>query len=406
MSKVLFFFTSEYPFGTGETFIENEMPFLAQAFDKIVIISNNCEGKQTRQVPDNVIIKRFPYELNKVQSLSSILNVFNPLFWKEIAYIKNVYNKILTLLIVKTALISLQKSIVFKSHFSKIINENSSSEDTIVAYSYWANDTAFALSQMKSDFPRIRMIARAHRWDIYFEENKADYLPYRLPILKKLDNLFVISQDGKMYIESLLKSEFSSLKISRLGVKPHSISPVPKDDFIIVSISNIIPVKNIKSLILALSKLNFDFTWYHIGNGPLREELEDLSQKTIPNKFHFLGQMSNIEVIAFLQNTAISVFVNISLSEGIPVSIMEAISCGIPVIASNVGGNAEIINNQNGLFLSSNPSPEEIAQAITSFKILSESQRLEMKENAYKSWNENYNAEKNYQDFVNKILNL
>jgi len=191
-----------------------------------------------------------------------------------------------------------------------------------------------------------------------------------------------------------------------LGVKPHSISPVPKDDFIIVSISNIIPVKNIKSLILALSKLNFDFTWYHIGNGPLREELEDLSQKSIPNKFHFLGQMSNSEVIAFLQNTAISFFANISLSEGIPVSIMEAISCGIPVIASNVGGNAEIVNSKNGLLLSSNPSPEEIAQAITSFKNLSECQMSEMKENAYNSWEENYNAEKNYHNFVNEILSL
>jgi len=406
MSKVLFFFTSEYPFGTGETFIENEMPFLAQAFDKIILISNNCDGNQTRQVPENVIVKRFPYELNKIQSLTAILRIFNPLFWQEISCIKKIYKNNLTSLIVKTALITLQKSTVFEKQFSKIITENCSTEDFVVAYSYWANDTAFALSQMKSDFPKIRMIARAHRWDIYFEENKADYLPFRLPILKKLDNLFVISQDGKMYIESLLKSEFSSLKISRLGVKPHSISPVPKDDFIIVSISNIIPVKNIKSLILALSKLNFDFTWYHIGNGPLREELEDLSQKSIPNKFHFLGQMSNSEVIAFLQNTAISFFANISLSEGIPVSIMEAISCGIPVIASNVGGNAEIVNSKNGLLLSSNPSPEEIAQAITSFKNLSECQMSEMKENAYNSWEENYNAEKNYHNFVNEILSL
>ena len=117
MSKVLFFFTSEYPFGTGETFIENEMPFLAQAFDKIILISNNCDGNQTRQVPENVIVKRFPYELNKIQSLTAILRIFNPLFWQEISCIKKIYKNNLTSLIVKTALITLQKSTVFENNY-------------------------------------------------------------------------------------------------------------------------------------------------------------------------------------------------------------------------------------------------------------------------------------------------
>ena len=44
-------------------------------------------------------------------------------------------------------------------------------------------------------------------------------------------------------------------------------------------------------------------------------------------------------------------FVNMSLSEGIPVSIMEAISFGIPIIATNVGGNAEIVNDETGVLI-------------------------------------------------------
>lgn len=40
-----------------------------------------------------------------------------------------------------------------------------------------------------------------------------------------------------------------------------------------------------------------------------------------------------------------------SLSEGIPVSIMEAISFGIPIIATNVGGNAEIVNDETGVLI-------------------------------------------------------
>ena len=58
MAKILFFFTSEYPYGSGETFIENEIQYLASRFDKIVIVSNNTKDKQTRVVPENVLLLR------------------------------------------------------------------------------------------------------------------------------------------------------------------------------------------------------------------------------------------------------------------------------------------------------------------------------------------------------------
>ncbi len=406
MSKILFFFTSEYPFGRGETFIENEISFLSNAFDKIVIVSNDCTEKQTRITPSNVTLFRFPYELNKNNTLLSILNIFNLLFWKEIRCIRKIYKKKISIVIVKTALISLQKVKIFRQFFSTLIKEQSNPNDSVIAYTYWANDTAFALSQLKKDFPNVKMVSRAHRWDIYFEENKSQYLPFRQPILEQLDSFFSISEHGKLYIESLFSKQFDALKISRLGVVKHSISPILNDTFIIVSVSNIIPVKNINTLVLALSLLDFDFKWYHIGDGELRRELEEMSLQLIPRKFAFLGQYSNNEVLHFLQQTPVSIFVNISLSEGIPVSIMEAISCGIPVIASNVGGNAEIVNNQNGLLLSSNPSPEDIAQAITSFKKLSESQKIQIRNNAYNTWEMNYNARANYAMFVREILSL
>jgi len=404
MSKVLFFFTSEYPFGNGETFIENEMPFLANHFDKIVIISNNCDGKQTRQVPENVCIKRFPYELNKFDRLQSMKGIFNPLFWQEISCIKKIYKKKISSLILKTVLISLQKASVFGRFFSKLITEQSTKDDTIIAYSYWANDTAFALAQMRRRTPYIKMCCRAHRWDIYFEENQSGYLPFRLVLLKNLDAIFVISEHGKTYIESLLAEKFQTLKVSRLGVLKHNLSLPSDQEFTIGTISNIIPVKNLFKLVDALSNLDFNFTWFHIGDGIQRMELEKLAHEKIPAKYQFLGQMSNTKVMSFLEKTPISLFINISLSEGIPVSIMEAFSCGIPVLATNVGGNFEIVDNSNGILLSVDPDTNEIVEAISKFKNLSNSQKQKLKENAYNTWDEKYNAEKNYQAFIKQIL--
>ena len=401
--KVLFFFTSNYPYGTSETFIENEMPFLTQAFDKIILISNNVKNEQTRTVPGNVTLKRFPYALNKVQSILSIIHICNPLFWQELSIIKTIYKKKINFLIVKTLLITLRKSVTLGTYISKLIDENTSSNDQIFAYSYWADDTAFAVTQVKKKLTNIKTFCRAHRWDIYFEENIAGFLPFRLELLTKIDTLFIISNHGKEYIEKLFSKQFENIQIARLGVLKHSISPFSNTDCTIVTISNIVPVKNLKTLVDALSLLDFDFTWYHIGEGYQRKEIEELAQNKIPNKFQFLGQMPNSTVLGFLTQIPVSLFINISLSEGVPVSIMEALSCGIPVIASNVGGNAEIVSNLNGELLSARPSPHEIAQAISSFKNLSESQKKDKRTNAYNTWNEKYNAEKNYSEFIERI---
>ena len=64
-------------------------------------------------------------------------------------------------------------------------------------------------------------------------------------------------------------------------------------------------------------------------------------------------------------------FINVSSSEGIPVSIMEVMSFGIPVIGTNVGGVSELVNQENGHLLSANPAAQEIVSVIEKFQQLS-----------------------------------
>lgn len=56
--KILFFITDNYPFGYGETFIENEIDYLSQNFKGIFIISKNINDSQTRKVPKNCKVYR------------------------------------------------------------------------------------------------------------------------------------------------------------------------------------------------------------------------------------------------------------------------------------------------------------------------------------------------------------
>ena len=95
-----------------------------------------------------------------------------------------------------------------------------------------------------------------------------------------------------------------------------------------------------------------------------------------------------------------------STEGGTPVSMMEAQSFGIPIIATNVGGVAEIVNDRIGILLAANPKIEEIAEAIEKMINLDENEYNEYRKNSYKNWQENFNAEKNYKNFISEILKV
>ena len=83
---------------------------------------------------------------------------------------------------------------------------------------------------------------------------------------------------------------------------------------------------------------------------------------------------------------------------------IEAISCGIPVVATAVGGNKEIVDNETGYLLDENPNPEDIAFAIS--KLMNDPVRLQsLRSGSKKKWVKSYNADKNYDEFVDIVLN-
>ena len=69
--KILFLFTSEFPFGKGENFVGNEIEFLGDAFDKIFVVPlENTNGKQ-REIPQNasvISLEKYQINLAKVSS--------------------------------------------------------------------------------------------------------------------------------------------------------------------------------------------------------------------------------------------------------------------------------------------------------------------------------------------------
>lgn len=120
--------------------------------------------------------------------------------------------------------------------------------------------------------------------------------------------------------------------------------------------------------------------------------------------FVFKGQMNNEDIHKFYNENAIDCFISTSSSEGLPISIMEAMSYGIPIIAPNVGGIRELVNDENGVLLSDNPSISEISGAIIKIIDANCAYKYELRKSSIKKWNKYFDAKENAKKLTNYIV--
>ncbi len=409
MKKKLVLITASFPYGKQETFLENEIPILAKAFDKITILHSYNDGTK-RAIPTNVNCIHTPLDLNKKETLKSNFHLLSILVWKEIFRMLFIYKQIPTIGFFKTLFISISKGKKMQKAIEKHLSSNEIK--TSILYSYWCDDHSIGLAFLNKKYnEQLKTVTRAHRWDIYFEENKYNYLPLRHFINKYLSKIYFISQDGFDYCEKKWKCT-SKIGVSKLGVKKqiefndlkHS-----NEEINIVSCSNLIDVKRVDLIIEALGLINdLKINWFHFGDGKKELQLKQLAQQklNININTYWKGRVANEEVLNFYKQIYPTLFINVSSSEGIPVSIMEAMSMGIPCVATNVGGNAEIVTNQNGRLIPENCTPDIIKNAIIEILKATDDEKKALIQNAFFTWEKNYNARKNYNEFINELVKL
>ena len=120
-------------------------------------------------------------------------------------------------------------------------------------------------------------------------------------------------------------------------------------------------------------------------------------------EYKFQGRVSNNRILKYYHDTPVDCFVMTSEHEGLPVSIMEAESAGIPIVATNVGGISEMIDG-NGFILPSNPTPEEIADAIIACLNCSAETKTNRRKCSRDIWENKFDATKNARNFVKNTI--
>jgi glycosyltransferase involved in cell wall biosynthesis len=260
-----------------------------------------------------------------------------------------------------------------------------------------------------------KVISRSHGGDLFEERGSLGKILFRNFQFKYLDQVYSVSKTGENYLKD--KYTFFSNKISTsyLGSQDYGFNDIfnKYEPFVLVSCAKVRNIKRIHKIAEMLQYIDFPITWVHLGD----ENLNAKNDSTIPvylenkiklsskNNVQFIakGLMDNDSIIKFYQNNTIHLFISLSEAEGVPVSMMEAISFGIPVLSTDVGGCKEIVTDKTGILIHLETEMHDIAKIITEFKD-SEKNTQEFRKGVRHFWEENFDAEKNYDLFL-KIIN-
>lgn len=401
----LLMLTKFYPFGTGEAFIENEIKVMSEYYDQIIIIAcevpSNCTTVRT--IPQNARAYKISASSKRKNAIVGCLR--SP--FRNNDY-KIEFRKCDTL--VKKAFLAYfeEKS---QDIYTRIVHSgvlDLLKENEYILYSYWFFTTARVGMLIANDIKPKRMITRAHRYDLYEEKNKANYLPYRKLFLDSYDDIFPCSDNGTWHLQKNYPEYSNKVKTSFLGTLDHGLSYGSNDDvFRIVSCSRVEPVKRVERIIDALvllEKKNLKIEWTHIGDGSGYKELTKKADECLSTiKCKFFGNMKNEDVMKLYSSNPFDLLINVSSSEGLPVSIMEAISFGIPCVGTDVGGTSEIvIDGITGKLIPDTFNDLELAEVIENF-----AQKENMcvsRKTCRKYWEEHFQAIPNYHklyDYLN-----
>lgn len=400
----LLLFSSSFPFGRGETFLAAEMRFLEEAFDEIIVISNDISSPQTWPVGPKVRCERMSYELSASEKIRALGGIFQPAVLLELRSSWRRSPGVPFKRVFATVLSSWAKARRFANRAATIAAERPDS--MVCAYSYWANDMAVAAASARVRGVVQRAITRAHGWDIYSSRPEVGLLPFRDYLSRNLDAILFVSQNGRDFFDSAVSGGRALREVVPLGTAQLAEGPQGRGEpFTIVSCSALIPLKRIELLARAVVSSEVPVRWTHVGDGPERVGIERICSSAPSNvRVEFTGHLAPEEVIRTWRRLKPAALINVSSSEGVPVSMMEAMSLGIPVIGTPVGGVPEIVTHGlNGHLLNESPTPLEIADVIQRFAEMPHATVEALAAGAWRTWNEKYRADANFRRLVTNL---
>jgi glycosyltransferase involved in cell wall biosynthesis len=280
-------------------------------------------------------------------------------------------------------------------------------------YSYFMNDFALVLAISVRRGYIDCFFGRGHGRDVIEgREPKTAKLPFQWFKYKYAEKVFAVSEPTRNYIQSKYPQIKEKVEVAYLGTegRPYKEPEFPEDEFVVVSVGRIRNVKRYFLIAEMLQHADLKIRWVHFGDiSPqdpttprFKSSLEELTKKTNV-EVELRGTVANEEILDYYEGNAVDLLLSTSEDEGLPVSMMEAISFGIPVFATDVGGNSDIVNEKTGVLIEKNFDPE-IACVVMQQMLVDKTRDLNFRKGIRDFWEGKFEVETNYHEFLNQIL--
>lgn len=233
---------------------------------------------------------------------------------------------------------------------------------------------ATSVAFLASMISQIPYSFTAHAFDIYKTNVVAKVLEKKI---KDAKFVVTVSEANKTYLENIANGSDDKIFLVHNGIDLSRFVPngeVPEPPFTLLSVGRLTEKKGQAVLIEACRELRdrgVPFRCWIIGKGRLRPQLEGLIERwKLPERVQILGSYTQRKILRRYQAAHLFVLPCIIASdgnrEGLPVSIVEALACGLPVVTTPVTGIPEVVSHRrNGLLTPCNDA-QALADAIQS----------------------------------------
>ena len=288
-------------------------------------------------------------------------------------------------------------------------------DEPMLFYTYWRGGPTLALARLARERPRTAAMTRVHRYELYEDSFDPPFQPWHPAMYESLLLTAANSRHGLDYLRGAGVPD-AKTGLYRLGTEPSAQGSRASPDGVlrIVSCSNAIAVKRVPRIAEAVKAFaaahpERRVQWTHFGGGPQLDAVRAASSSNAPANLatHLSGAVPNAAVLDHYAHEPVDVFVLLSASEGLPVSIQEATAAAIPVIATDVGGVRELVGSDNGVLLSADPAPAEVVQALEDVLLDDDVLRRRSRRAAsLRRWAEGFDAEANHTRFARRLRTL
>jgi glycosyltransferase involved in cell wall biosynthesis len=393
--------TTRYPFDDGEAVLDPEVAVLAQRFGQVLLLPS-YRGETVRRLPPNVAMVELPWfdrwpRRAKLRALASrpALRVLaatlrRPSNWRPYLTKWRFYADLLAMNVLKARVLW------------QFIKEEGL--EGSLFYDYWFENNTLALALLRRSNMIPAAVCRAHNFDIYDEDWGEGRVPFREFKARWVDRIFTVSEHGASYLRDRLPHASVKISIAHLGVATQELGRSRRSNIpLIVSCAWMDPRKRIHLIPEVLARVARPLRWVHFGDGSDRPKIEAAAAK-LPNRvdWDLKGKVDNADVLDFYRRHHVDVLLSLSVSEGVPVSMMEAQSFGIPIVATAVRGVPELVNTETGVLLDRDAGVGEMAAGLAhalepaSFR----------QEAIVQFFRDQFEARKNYNEFADRLLEL